>query len=94
MLCQYKDALGRPGEGVHSYRFLGVAVVDVVMTVVVAYVVHRVMGYPFGRTVAVAFLLGVFSHWLFCVDTTVARVLGEGFDRLVEDLGQVGAQGS
>ena len=28
-LCRYKNALGRPGKGIHSYRIANIAVVDV-----------------------------------------------------------------
>ena len=33
-LCKYKDALGEPGKGIHSYRFMGVAIADVIMTII------------------------------------------------------------
>ena len=31
-LCKYKYSLGEPGKGVHSYRFFGVAIMDVIIT--------------------------------------------------------------
>lgn len=31
-LCKYKDALGEPGKGIHSYRLFGIAIADVLMT--------------------------------------------------------------
>ena len=33
-LCKYKNSLGIPGKGVHSYRFLDLAIVDVIMTII------------------------------------------------------------
>jgi uncharacterized protein YjbI with pentapeptide repeats len=33
-LCRYRNVFGAPGEGVHSYRFLNIAVIDVVFTFV------------------------------------------------------------
>ena len=36
---QYKDIIGKPGEGAHSYRFLGFAVVDTVTVIIVALLV-------------------------------------------------------
>ena len=31
-LCKYKNALGRPGKGIHSFRIANIAVVDVLLT--------------------------------------------------------------
>ena len=38
-LCQYKDILGKPGKGIHSYRVFGLAIADVIMTLIAAYVI-------------------------------------------------------
>ena len=38
-LCKYKNALGEPGKGIHSYRLFGVAIVDVIMTVLGSYLI-------------------------------------------------------
>ena len=35
-LCKYKDSLGKPKEGIHSYRFLGIAIADFLLTIVLA----------------------------------------------------------
>ena len=35
-LCKYKDALGIPDKGIHSYRLFGVAIADVIMTIIAA----------------------------------------------------------
>ena len=40
MLCQYKDALGEVGKGVHSYRIFNIAIVDVLLTILGAYIIH------------------------------------------------------
>ena len=36
-LCKYKDILGVPGQGVHSFRIGGLAVTDVVLTFIGVY---------------------------------------------------------
>jgi hypothetical protein len=33
MFCQYKDALGIPGKGVHTHVF-GLAIMDIIMTII------------------------------------------------------------
>jgi hypothetical protein len=74
-LCKYRDALGVPGKGVHAYRFMGIAVVDLVLTVVAAAVIARLAGWSFAWTLGGLLVLGVGMHRLFCVRTTVDRLL-------------------
>ena len=75
LLCQYKDALGVPGKGIHSVRFLGVAIMDVVMTLLAGYLIHLYFGFPLWLVLLVLFSLGIFLHRLFCVRTTVDKIL-------------------
>ncbi len=75
-LCQYKDALGVPGKGIHSTRFAGVAIADVIMTFIGAFLLARGTGWDLGWVTLGLFLLGIFLHWLFCVPTTIGKLLG------------------
>lgn len=76
MLCQYRDALGKVGEGVHSYRIGGIAVVDVFLTLVAAYLIHLAIPHSSYWTVLFwLFIAGIALHRLFCVRTTVDRLL-------------------
>ena len=75
-LCKYKDALGVPGKGVHSIRFMGVAIVDVISTLVGGYLISKVFGTNITYTIIALFLLGIYLHWLFCVNTTIGKLLG------------------
>lgn len=72
-LCRYKDIFGRPGEGAHAYRVFDIAVVDVAATVAVAYVIARMFGFTFWKSLVVLFLIGIISHRAFCVRTTVDK---------------------
>ena len=40
MLCQYKDLLGKVGEGIHSYRIYNIAIVDVLLTILGAFIIQ------------------------------------------------------
>jgi uncharacterized membrane protein len=76
MLCQYKDIFGKVGEGVHSYRLFNIAVADVLLTIALAYVVYMFMpGYSFLYILIGLFLLGIVAHRVFCVRTTVDKLL-------------------
>ena len=74
-LCKYKNALGEPKKGVHSYRFLGVSIMDVLMTLIGAAIISYFSGYSFLYVAIFLFILGIFLHRLFCVRTTVDKLL-------------------
>lgn len=76
MLCQYRDIFGKVGQGVHSYRIFNIAIVDVLLTVLLAYILHWFMPYyKFMYILAGLFVLGIILHHLFCVRTTVDKLL-------------------
>jgi hypothetical protein len=76
-LCKYKNSLGIPNEGVHSYRLFGVAIVDVIMTIIAAYIISYFTKIKFLYTSIFLFTLGIILHRLFCVKTTVDKLLFE-----------------
>ena len=76
MKCQYKDLLGAAGTGVHQYRFLGSAVVDVVLTLVAAGLVTKFFKLPLELSIILLFSLGILAHVLFGVETSTLKYLG------------------
>jgi len=74
-LCKYKNSLGEVGKGIHSYRFLGVAIVDVIMTIIGAYLLAWATGIYFWYILGGLFLSGIILHRLFCVRTTVDKAI-------------------
>ena len=76
MLCQYKNLLGKVGEGVHSYRIANLAVVDILLTILLAFFIHLMFPvYHFGYILLSVFLLGIILHHIFCVKTTVDKLI-------------------
>jgi hypothetical protein len=76
MLCQYKNILGKVGEGVHSYRIFNIAIVDVLLTVLAAFIVHYfVPKYKVTTILLFLFILGIIMHHIFCVRTTVDKLI-------------------
>ena len=41
-LCKYKNILGEPGKGVHSYKIFNISIVDVILTLIVAYIISYI----------------------------------------------------
>ena len=74
-LCQYKNIFGEAGKGVHSYRVAGVAIVDVLATVVAAGLIAWLASWSFWNVLICLFLLGILLHRLFCVRTAVDRLI-------------------
>lgn len=78
MLSEYKDIFGKPGEGAHSYRFLGIAIVDLLLTVLLAFGISKYAETSFVDTLIVLLLLGVILHRLFGVNTAAnKKIFGE-----------------
>jgi len=76
MTCPYSTIFGKVGEGVHSYRLFNIAVVDVIFTIIGAYIFHLFYpSYPFFTILALLFLAGIILHRLFCVRTTIDKLL-------------------
>ena len=77
MFCKYKNIFGKVGQGVHSYRVFNIAVVDVLLTFLVAFIIQRTFFPKTSYLVVLCFmfLLGIFFHRLFCVKTTIDKML-------------------
>ena len=75
-LCKYKDVLGVPGKGVHSTRFMGVALYDYIGTILLAMITTKITKIPLVITTIGWFVLGILLHALFCVPTQAVIFLG------------------
>lgn len=85
-LSKYKDIFGKPNEGPHSHRFLGLAIVDVGATIagagVIGLIISLIFKYNFLNTfliiLLILFVLAIILHRLFCVNTTINKfIFGE-----------------
>lgn len=74
-LCSYKDIFGKPNEGVHKYRFFNIAIIDLLFTIIVAYLISKYYEWDFKYVLILLILLGIIMHRLFCVRTTIDKLL-------------------
>ncbi len=76
-LCKYSDIFGKVKEGIHSYRIFDIAVLDVLLTVITAYIVHKYFfeNYSFIYILLGIFIIGIISHRIFCMRTTIDKML-------------------
>ena len=77
MFCNYSDIFGKVGEGIHSYRCMTFAIIDVIFTIIGAYVLQKnfFQKYTYNEVLLGLFILGIVLHRLFCVRTTVDKLL-------------------
>lgn len=73
--CKYKNVFGEPGKGAHSYRILNIAIIDVIFTILLVLLICWITKWPFWITLVVTFIIGIIAHRLFCVRTTVDKLL-------------------
>lgn len=73
--AKYSNIFGEPNKGVHSYRLFGVAIVDVILTIIGAIVISKIINVNFFLVLVLLFLLGIVLHKLFCVNTTINKLI-------------------
>ena len=76
-LCKYKNALGIPGKGIHSYRICNLAIVDIIFTLLGARIL-QILIFPENHYLLILtglFLLSIVLHRMFCVKTTIDKLL-------------------
>lgn len=75
-LCKYKNIFGEPNTGPHKIRIFDIAIVDVLATVILGYSISKFYKkLNFSRILIILFLLGIISHKIFCVRTTIDKLL-------------------
>ena len=74
-LCEYRNIFGEPGTGVHAYRIFDIAIVDVILTIIGAILISWITGWKLWKVTLPCFLFGILMHWLFCVNTTVHKLI-------------------
>lgn len=71
----YSEIFGKPKQGVHSYRILDLAIADIIMTIIGAIIISLIFKINFFLTLIFLFLLGIILHRLFCVNTTINKMI-------------------
>jgi hypothetical protein len=76
MLCKYKNIFGDINTGVHSYRIFNIAIIDVLGTIFIAYIIYIFNPkINFFYILLCLFLLGIILHHIFCVKTTIDKII-------------------
>jgi len=79
-LRKYSTIFCIPGKGLHKYRIYNKAIVDVLISIPLATVIYYLLRYldykvKFCYILIFVFLLGIILHRVFCVKTTIDKLL-------------------
>jgi len=80
-LCKYKNIFGEIGTGVHSIRIFNIAIIDVILTILGGILIQTILLQCFHIYIELTivlvslFILGIILHRMFCVRTTVDKLL-------------------
>ena len=80
-LCKYKNLFGEVNTGIHTVRIFNIAIFDVLFTIIggilIQFFLLRVFSFYIDLTLVliVLFGLGILLHRLFCVRTTIDKLL-------------------
>ncbi len=75
MFCKYNDIFGLPNTGLHKYRIFNLAIVDILSTIFLAYIIVYFTHWKFLYVLLGCFIGGILAHRLFCVRTTIDKLL-------------------
>jgi len=73
----YKDSLGKPKEGIHSIRYMNIAMADVFFTIILAIIIQYFI-FPKTQFLIILiffFFFGIFVYRIFCVRSTVDKLI-------------------
>jgi len=78
MYCKYSDIFGKVKTGIHSYRVFDIAIMDVILTFIGAFLLQLLFpNINFFVILLMLFIIGIGLHRLFCVRTTIDKLLFE-----------------
>jgi hypothetical protein len=76
MSCKYNNIFGKVNTGVHSVRIWNLAIVDIAVVFVIASIIKSYFPhYNYTNILVILFVAGIVMHRLFCVRTTVDKLL-------------------
>jgi hypothetical protein len=75
LFSKWKNILGVPKEGVHRVRLFGLALTDLVLTIILAVLISYWKNWNITVVFLSLIVLSILIHLLFCVDTTLIKLL-------------------
>ena len=80
-LCPYKHLIGKENTGLRKkFRLFDIGLIDTLSVIAGAYAIHYYSKQNFYQILAILFILGIISHRLFCVRSTIDKFLFPDFE--------------
>lgn len=76
MPCPFANALGVPGTGVHKTRIFGLALFDIVATIVGAIIFALAFNIDIWKSLLFWFVLGEVLHYYYGTKTAFLKMIG------------------
>ena len=84
MTCENANMLGIPGKGIHKFRLGGVAIIDLLFTLLLALILSYIPeSPPITIWIIILLLLSIVIHGFFCTKTSGNEWLYKNNTRLV-----------
>jgi hypothetical protein len=74
-LCKHKHIFGVEGQGFHSYRVFNIAILDLLGTVVISWLIAATLNVYFVYVFVIAMVLAIILHRILCVKTTINKII-------------------
>jgi hypothetical protein len=71
----YKDIFGKVGTGVHSLRLFNIAIIDTLLTFLLAYIINSELKSNLLLIFFLLILASILIHRIFCVETTLTKMV-------------------
>ena len=76
-LSKYKNIFGPPGKGVHQYKFKGTAIVDYLVTILLAFLLTYFTDIPLVITTIGLLIVGIILHYLFGIRSQAIQYMSK-----------------
>ena len=79
--CKLSNLLGAPDTGLHRFRIFDIAIIDVLLTIILALIIKTLVNrfahidISFWLYFICLLILSIILHRLFCVRTTIDKIL-------------------
>lgn len=74
-LCEYSDIFGKVGKGIHSYRLYNIAMIDLVLTIILSWIISKYYEYNIFIVFGILIIISIIIHRLFCVRSTLTMLV-------------------
>ena len=72
---KFSNIFGESGKGVHSFKILNTAIVDYLLTILLAFLLAWITNIPVVIMTIIVFIIGIILHILFGVNTNTVKWL-------------------